>query len=226
MKRSLFLVYLLASLSAFAVAQGNGGNAGGNAETPAPPAQTPAAPAKPTPTPDELPPLPKPEEEGEEEEPKSSSKEEKPTKTSDAPQKSDDPKKPDAAPPKITNSGEAAGDDDDLPSVSESTKPAATIIGGGTPAGDDEAIGPLPTLQRVIPTYPPAAVPNTNGAPFMQRSTLPEGTVFICVGSALAFLALCIFIWRGIVAWALHRSVQKASRAPGLIESGKGGLRA
>src|SRR5690606_38465438 len=134
------------------------------------------------------------------------------------------PKEATPAPPKITDSGEAAGDDDDLPSILTATKPAATIIGGGVAADSESGLpkGALPTLILAIPEYLLTAVPNTNGAPFMQRSDLPEGTVFIAVGSALAFMALCIFIWRGVVAWALHRSVQIASRAPGLIES-KGG---
>ena len=45
----------------------------------------------------------------------------------------------------------------------------------------------------------------------MQKSNLPEGTVFICVGAALGFLGLCVLAWRGLVAWSLHRSVKRAA---------------
>ncbi|KAL8731782.1 MAG: hypothetical protein Q9166_003229 [cf. Caloplaca sp. 2 TL-2023] len=70
----------------------------------------------------------------------------------------------------------------------------------------------LPTRKGVkapIPTVPPTA-----GAPYMQKSTLPEGTVFICVGAGLAFIGLVVLAWRGLVAWSLHRSVRKAAMAP------------
>ena len=68
---------------------------------------------------------------------------------------------------------------------------------------------PLPTLSNVLP--PPLIVPDTSNAPFMQKSNLPEGTVFICVGAALGFLGLCVLAWRGLVAWSLHRSVKRAA---------------
>ena len=61
--------------------------------------------------------------------------------------------------------------------------------------------------------YPPPSVPPTANAPFMQKSNLPEGTVFICVGAAIAFIALVILAWRSLVAWSLHRSVRKAAIA-------------
>ena len=61
--------------------------------------------------------------------------------------------------------------------------------------------------------YPTPSVPPTAGAPFMQKSNLPEGTVFICVGAGIAFIALVILAWRGLVAWSLHRSVRKAAIA-------------
>ncbi len=47
----------------------------------------------------------------------------------------------------------------------------------------------------------------------MQKSNLPEGTVFICVGAALGFIALVVLAWRGLVTWSLHRSVQRAAIA-------------
>ncbi|KAJ8608036.1 hypothetical protein MRB53_039871 [Persea americana] len=68
-----------------------------------------------------------------------------------------------------------------------------------------------PTLAGV--GVPPLIVPDTSAAPYMQVSNLPEGTVFICVGAALGFLGLCVLSWRVISAWALQRSVNRASRA-------------
>lgn len=44
----------------------------------------------------------------------------------------------------------------------------------------------------------------------MQKSSMPEGTVFICVGAVLGFLGAAILLWRGIVAWSLQNSVQQA----------------
>lgn len=56
-------------------------------------------------------------------------------------------------------------------------------------------------------------VPYTADAPFMQQSSLPEGTVFIAVGAVLAFLGACVLLWRGLVAWSINRSVKKAALA-------------
>lgn len=61
--------------------------------------------------------------------------------------------------------------------------------------------------------YPAPTVPPTANAPYMQKSNLPEGTVFICVGAALAFLGAIVLLWRGLVAWSLHRSVRRAAMA-------------
>jgi len=47
----------------------------------------------------------------------------------------------------------------------------------------------------------------------MQQSKLPEGTVFIVVGAILGFLAMCVVLWRVMVAWSLHRSVKRAALA-------------
>ncbi|KAI5795230.1 hypothetical protein EDC01DRAFT_77381 [Geopyxis carbonaria] len=97
-----------------------------------------------------------------------------------------------------------------------SQKVDATITGSGEPATSDSNLpgvttsNPLPkiTLGYSIPTVTP---PPTKGAPFMQRSSLPEGTVFIAVGAGLGFFALVVLAWRGLVAWSLHRSVKRAA---------------
>ncbi|KAL8795735.1 MAG: hypothetical protein Q9195_001786 [Heterodermia aff. obscurata] len=94
-----------------------------------------------------------------------------------------------------TTSGAASSN---LPSLTTSSGLGGLITGLPKLAGDD---------------YPPPSVPPTANAPFMQKSNLPEGTVFICVGAAIAFIALVILAWRGLVAWSLHRSVRKAAIA-------------
>jgi len=47
----------------------------------------------------------------------------------------------------------------------------------------------------------------------MQQSNLPDGTVFIAVGAILGFMAMSVLLWRGMVAWSLHRSVKRAALA-------------
>lgn len=60
---------------------------------------------------------------------------------------------------------------------------------------------------------PDLFIPWTAGAPFMQKSSLPEGTVFIAIGAILAFLGACVILWRGMVAWSINRSVKRAALA-------------
>ncbi|KAF1996087.1 hypothetical protein P154DRAFT_324862 [Amniculicola lignicola CBS 123094] len=74
----------------------------------------------------------------------------------------------------------------------------------------------LPTIAGV--GIPSVGVPDTAKAPFMQKSTLPDGTVFICVGAALGFFGACVLLWRGLVAWSLHRSVKRAALAQNLAD--------
>lgn len=74
----------------------------------------------------------------------------------------------------------------------------------------------LPTLAGV--GVPQQQVPDTAGAPFMQKSDLPDGTVFICVGAILAAFAAAVLAWRGLVAWSLHRSVKRAAMAQNLAD--------
>ena len=45
----------------------------------------------------------------------------------------------------------------------------------------------------------------------MQKSNLPEGTVFIAVGAILGFMGAAVLAWRGIIAWSLQRSVRRAA---------------
>lgn len=78
-------------------------------------------------------------------------------------------------------------------------------------SGSGGLITGLPKLAQ--DDYPPPTVPPTANAPFMQKSTLPEGTVFIGVGAFLGFVALIVIAWRGLVAWSIHRSVRRAALA-------------
>jgi hypothetical protein len=53
----------------------------------------------------------------------------------------------------------------------------------------------------------------------MQAAKYPEGTIFIAVGAGLAFCTLIVFIWRGVVAWSLHRSMQRATSKSSYTDS-------
>lgn len=88
-------------------------------------------------------------------------------------------------------------------------------ITGPSQATTGDVLTGFPTLTRggAVPTYPPPAVPPTDNAPFMQQSSMPEGTVFIVVGAILGALGLAILLWRGIVSLLLHRSVERAAKA-------------
>ncbi|PWY77206.1 hypothetical protein BO94DRAFT_193836 [Aspergillus sclerotioniger CBS 115572] len=74
--------------------------------------------------------------------------------------------------------------------------------------------------------YPVVTVPPTADAPYMQKSKIPEGTLFIVVGAVLGAIGLAILAWRGIVAWSVNRSVRQAamirsSETKGLLRSKK-----
>ena len=93
-----------------------------------------------------------------------------------------------------------------------------TITGSGSSAAGTNG-APLPSLPTNLPSLTGIGkivtpiVPNTNQAPFMQQSSLPDGTVFIVVGAILGFMAMSVLLWRGLVAWSLHRSVKRAALA-------------
>ena len=95
-------------------------------------------------------------------------------------------------------------------SSSTSTKSSASSSASAS-AIDAAALSGLPKLAQ--DNYPAPTVPPTADAPFMQKSSLPDGTVFICVGAALGFIGLLVLAWRGLVAWSLHRSVKRAAIA-------------
>lgn len=104
-------------------------------------------------------------------------------------------------------------------SAAPSGTTAATADNGGsfpTVTQGVVQLSGLPTLAGV--GVPNQQVPDTSGALFMQKSDLPDGTVFICVGAILGFLGACVLLWRGLVAWSLHRSVKRAALAQNLAD--------
>lgn len=118
---------------------------------------------------------------------------------------------PPAAPADPTTAQATSDATSDAPTATDTSQPATTTDASPTSSQDSSAPQPaLPTISDWLP--PPLIVPDTSNAPFMQKSTLPEGTVFIGVGAALGFLGFAILAWRGLVAWSLHRSVKRAAR--------------
>ncbi|KAI2608349.1 uncharacterized protein GGS25DRAFT_521523 [Hypoxylon fragiforme] len=87
---------------------------------------------------------------------------------------------------------------------------STTRSSASTSSSDDDV--PLPTLPGQY-SYPSPTVPPTSNAPFMQPSSVPEGTVFIAVGAILGAFGAAVLIWRAVVACLLHRSVKKAAMA-------------
>jgi hypothetical protein len=122
--------------------------------------------------------------------------------SSTAAQSSGTTRGPDAASPSIDPAGFGST------KASSANTPAASVSFSG--------LAGIPTIAGVgIPT---PQVPDTAAAPFMQKSDLPDGTVFICVGAILAFFGASILAWRGLVAWSLHRSVKRAARQQNLAD--------
>ena len=115
-------------------------------------------------------------------------------------------------------SKESSSQASQTPSPSESvtvsaaaTTAAATLppLSSSTASQSYDGIISAPQLSGHY-SYPAASVPPTANAPFMQKSTLPQGTVFICVGVALGFLFIVVLAWRGLVAYSIRRSIKKA----------------
>ncbi|KAG6010758.1 hypothetical protein E4U21_004146 [Claviceps maximensis] len=101
------------------------------------------------------------------------------------------------------------------PSETQKTPDSASVT--SAPQTDTAAAGltgfPTLTGPGVVPTYAPASVPPTKNAPFMQQSSLPDGTVFIVVGAILGALGLALLLWRSFATLMLHRSVERAALA-------------
>ncbi|TLD39349.1 hypothetical protein E2P81_ATG00336 [Venturia nashicola] len=125
-----------------------------------------------------------------------------------------------------TNSAKTAANSVSITAPNLSTvtdTPGATDSGTSTTASTT-SVTDAPSLTSTnsifhlsdVPTIagygvPTQVVPWTAGAPYMQHSNLPEGTVFIVVGAILGFMGAAVILWRGLVAWSLHSSVRKAA---------------
>ena len=92
-----------------------------------------------------------------------------------------------------------------------STNTASSTKSAASSTSTDDTPNGLPKLSQ--DDYAAPAVPNTANAPFMQKSNLPEGTVFIAVGAFLGFLGVMVLAWRGFMAWSVHQSVKRAANA-------------
>ncbi|KAF2652260.1 hypothetical protein K491DRAFT_605306 [Lophiostoma macrostomum CBS 122681] len=128
----------------------------------------------------------------------------------------------------------ATAKDTGLPNLSTVSQPDGAATTTAQPSTTDapsstEASSTSNTADSTVthptdlPTFagygtPDMVVPDTSNAPFMQKSNLPDGTVFICVGAALGAFLAAVLIWRGMVAWSLHRSVQRAAMAQNLAD--------
>lgn len=74
---------------------------------------------------------------------------------------------------------------------------------------DDDAMPTLTDTSSKLPT-PKVTVPPMNNNPYLSKSSLPEGTVFIAVGAILGGLGLAIVGWRMASAISLRRSLRRA----------------
>ncbi|RDW74117.1 hypothetical protein BP5796_07559 [Coleophoma crateriformis] len=113
------------------------------------------------------------------------------------------------------------------------TDSAGSTITGSAASGTTAAAATsngltLPTLSATGGTYTSVSVsvPPTANAPYMHVSNMPEGTVFIAVGAILGFFAMSVLLWRGLVAWSLHRSVKRANMEQYMSMDAKANFRA
>jgi hypothetical protein len=139
-------------------------------------------------------------------------------KTSDLPNLSDQTEEATSTTAKSTSSKTSATSTDASTTESSSAERTASSTTGGTGASTTSEAPGVPTFNSDFPTIagagiPTMVVPYTANAPYMQHSTLPQGTVFIVVGAVLAFLGACVLFWRALVAWSINRSVKQAAIA-------------
>jgi hypothetical protein len=140
-------------------------------------------------------------------------------KTSDLPNLSDQTEEATSTTAKSTSSKTTTKSTDvsTTDSSSSAERTASSTSGGSIASTTTEAPG-VPSFNSDFPTIagagiPTMIVPYTANAPYMQHSTLPQGTVFIVVGAVLAFLGACVLFWRALVAWSINRSVKQAAIA-------------
>ncbi|PYI20630.1 hypothetical protein BO99DRAFT_401765 [Aspergillus violaceofuscus CBS 115571] len=110
--------------------------------------------------------------------------------------------------------------------TTSSSKSSSTTSASTASTGTDTSSTSTTSASSSSSTdgYPVVTVPPTADAPYMQKSNIPEGTLFIAVGAVLGAIGLAILAWRGIVAWSVNRSVRQAamtrsSESKGLLRS-------
>ncbi|OJD20701.1 hypothetical protein ACJ73_07961 [Blastomyces percursus] len=102
--------------------------------------------------------------------------------------------------------------EDVLPPITTTEPPTTTTDSSAnlpSITNDDPPLSLPPLFKIPTPQVPPPA-----GAPYLQVSSVPEGTIFIAVGAALGLFGLIIFLWRVLVAWSINRSVRRAATRP------------
>jgi hypothetical protein len=104
-------------------------------------------------------------------------------------------------------------------STSSKASSAASKTSGGAASNTIAFPTDLPTLAGA--TIPDMVIPFTADAPFMQKETVPEGTIFIAVGACLAFLGASVLAWRAMVAYTINRSVKRAAMASVMASDAK-----
>jgi hypothetical protein len=109
-----------------------------------------------------------------------------------------------------TKATTTAGTTTTVPGITSSTSTTSTT---GTGTNTAATVPTLSGASTAVTSYPAASVPPTNNAPFMQKSSMPEGTVFIAVGAILGACGAAVLVWRAVVACLLHRSVKRAALA-------------
>ena len=110
-----------------------------------------------------------------------------------------------------TGTATATGTDTAAAKTTDASSSGSATNSAASPTGTDSDPNGLPKLDQ--DNYDPPAVPNTANAPYMRKSNLPEGTVFIAVGAGLGFFGFIVLAWRGFMAWSVHQSVKRAANA-------------
>jgi hypothetical protein len=123
-----------------------------------------------------------------------------------------------------TTSQQTSTDDNTSKTTDQATSTARPNISSSTSSTTLPQITssvPLPNLTTALPkltintsNLPPytVTIPPLDGNPYLQTSRLPEGTVFIVVGSCLAGLALVVIFSRAIYIWCLHRQSNQRAK--------------
>ncbi|VVT52046.1 uncharacterized protein SAPINGB_P003299 [Magnusiomyces paraingens] len=95
----------------------------------------------------------------------------------------------------ITASNTISSDTGTKPTLSAVQITAVNTLNSGSASGLPGLSTALPTLSSTGATIPTVTVPSNANNPFMKQSSLPEGTVFIAVGSILLGIALAVIGW-------------------------------